>query len=661
MAAAASFQDRMQLDEAASDRSSSSLSPPPTTPQHADTIHVARPQYHLPHVLGEGVANLNAGTPAQTSNAAIHAQNGNVSAQASTTANGAAPEKPRRQRRPIEPAPKKPRKPRAPKDATAAATTAPRKKQKMEEKPPPPADGPAITRQPTLTEMMHSYHQPAPPTAALHQPPSQQQPQPQPQPQHRSSLGPPPPSSTLSSSRPTTSGQNYDPIRGFDPVRAASYEGAQHRPTHPPNGVSSAQASPHVNRASASPSIASLIDPPAPVTARTSMPAPPPYSPQANMHQPPYLPSQPQSPTPPKPVPVAYPHPLMPKSPVQAASLPPPISAMDGAMDVDLTCDGPKALLDAKTISKSSSTGPTPKPKATSPPLKVAGSGLLSANDLLGGGSSSDTNERLGVNIDIHIPLNPAGGNTINIAHEIMKKYGRDAINPRAAAHREQLQRIRAAASKLEGGASADDMSLDLSEAGDDDSNAEMGGMDDDKSGTGADGKAQVRKRRKKVEEYDKEDEFIDDTELAWQEQAAVSKDGFFVYSGPLVPPGEVANVESTTTSGRGGRGRGRGGGRGSRGGATAGATHASLAEKSKEASAPTRARGRGRGTGAPRKPRITKADRERMETEKTERERAGQVHNGGPTGVPPSLAPPPPQQALPSYGGPIGGGPVGV
>ncbi|KAI5301929.1 hypothetical protein KEM55_001423, partial [Ascosphaera atra] len=52
------------------------------------------------------------------------------------------------------------------------------------------------------------------------------------------------------------------------------------------------------------------------------------------------------------------------------------------------------------------------------------------------------------------------------------------------------------------------------------------------------------RKRRKQNEEYDRNDPFVDDTELAWQEHAAATKDGFFVYSGPLVPEGEKVVVE---------------------------------------------------------------------------------------------------------------------
>ena len=52
------------------------------------------------------------------------------------------------------------------------------------------------------------------------------------------------------------------------------------------------------------------------------------------------------------------------------------------------------------------------------------------------------------------------------------------------------------------------------------------------------------RKRRKNDEVYDSTDPFIDDSEMLWEEQAAASKDGFFVYSGPLVPEGEKPQIE---------------------------------------------------------------------------------------------------------------------
>ena len=293
---------------------------------------------------------------------------------------------------------------------------------------------------------------------------------------------------------------------------------------------------------------------------------------------------------------------------------------MDGAMDVDPTCEAPKPQIpEIIAPSKSSSSAPTPKAaRPTPPPPKGTGSGLLSSSDLFGGPSTSEPSERKGPNIVIRIELDKRGDNQINIAKEIVKKYGRDAINPRAAAHREQLLRIAAEQNRLND--SNDDMSVDLLSELEGDSNVEMGGMDDEKSNTGleTDGKP-ARKRRRKIEEYDKEDDFIDDTELAWEAQAAVAKDGFFVYSGPLVPPGQEAQVESSSsTRGRGGRGRGRG----SRT-ATSGTTHASLAEKSRDSTTSTRSRARGtRGTGAPRKPRITKADRERLEAEKADREK---------------------------------------
>jgi len=129
---------------------------------------------------------------------------------------------------------------------------------------------------------------------------------------------------------------------------------------------------------------------------------------------------------------------------------------------------------------------------------------------------------------------------TINFAREVEKKYGFAALNPRIAARRERQKQITAAGAALEkaaGAGSADDMSLDLSEP---DSNVEMGGMEDDASA----GNGGKKRRRRKVEDYDKEDDFIDDTELAWEQQALMAKDGFFVYSGPLITEGEKPAVE---------------------------------------------------------------------------------------------------------------------
>lgn len=58
------------------------------------------------------------------------------------------------------------------------------------------------------------------------------------------------------------------------------------------------------------------------------------------------------------------------------------------------------------------------------------------------------------------------------------------------------------------------------------------------------------KKRRQRAEaRYDLNDPFIDDSELQWEEQAASTKDGFFVYSGPLVQQGEQLVIEKADGS----------------------------------------------------------------------------------------------------------------
>ena len=222
----------------------------------------------------------------------------------------------------------------------------------------------------------------------------------------------------------------------------------------------------------------------------------------------------------------------------------------------------------------------------------------------------------------------------VNFTRLAEERYGFNALHPRLAAQRERLARVAAAGAALEnanksGGnsGSGDEMSVDLSDGEADNSNVEMGGLHDgeriQKSGeeTGEAGVAKKpRKRTMKEDMYDKEDDFIDDTEMIWEEQAAASKDGFFVYSGPLVPPGQEPQVERYVPTyfrstdhilimrrADGQPKRGRGTGRG-RGGAARGAARSAANPKD--------------GAKAPgRKPRVTKAAKEQMEREKARRE----------------------------------------
>lgn len=262
----------------------------------------------------------------------------------------------------------------------------------------------------------------------------------------------------------------------------------------------------------------------------------------------------------------------------------------------------------------SNSNAPTPPAKPArqkeAPPPQPTGSGLLSGTAFgpgpVNNGSNGSTDSE-GVNIWLTFPLKGQQNVTINFAREVEKKYGFAALHPKIAARKERLRQVTAASAALEraaGAGSNDDMSLDLSEP---ESNVEMGGMDDEGSATATG----VKKRRKrKQEDYDKEDDFIDDAELAWEQSACMVKDGFFVYSGPLLSEGEKPAVERADGTVRRGRGRGRGG-------STRGETSG---------------RGRGRGGGGPgsrggnvvRKPRVTKAERALMEQEKLEREKLG-------------------------------------
>ncbi len=109
-------------------------------------------------------------------------------------------------------------------------------------------------------------------------------------------------------------------------------------------------------------------------------------------------------------------------------------------------------------------------------------------------------------------------------------------------------------------------------------------------------------------------DDFVDDSELAWEQQASVSKDGYFVYCGPLVPETKESTADRAGGESKRGRGRGRGGGPGSRGGRGSAAAGGDTGSG--------RGGGAVRGTTATRKPRVTKAGRANMDREKQEREK---------------------------------------
>jgi hypothetical protein len=264
-------------------------------------------------------------------------------------------------------------------------------------------------------------------------------------------------------------------------------------------------------------------------------------------------------------------------------------------------------------------------------------------------GGPNDGTEFRAPTVILNIPMNGETNKYVNFTRLAEEQYGWDALHPRAAAQRDRLARVAEVSAALERSGSnresGDEMSLDSEGEG---SNVEMGGMSDGRTGTDGGAKKVVRKRKMKEDEYDKDDGFVDDSEMLWEEQAAAAIDGFFVYSGPLVPeaekPAADARYVSTThppqtkliiPSADGAPRRGRG--RGSRGGARGSSGRGGTAASSRGGQPLTGPGSRGGSTT--RKPRITKADRARMEQEKREREQMALASMSGSYGGMPHLA----------------------
>ena len=359
---------------------------------------------------------------------------------------------------------------------------------------------------------------------------------------------------------PRISGQNYDPIRS-SAIEARSI------PTTPSNMKPRSPTPPRpvtYGSASNSPSISSLIDPPGhvhyPQIKRNSEgnDASPPKRSRVTPPEQPLLIQQ---------VPEPVPHLTTLSSTLATADRAPTPMELDKSEQATAKLD---LVVPKSTTSTGTSTPGNPaKARQKEPPVAISsGNGLLSSAVFSGADDTTGT-EKTAPTIILDVPLNGENNKYVNFARLAEERYGFNALHPRLAAQRERLAKVAAAGAALDNaekrgagsGMSGDDMSVDLSEgdgAGDD-SNAEMGGMSlierdvlgvRRSDGDGSEGPVVKRKKRvMKEDQYDKEDPFVDDAELAWEEQAAASKDGFFVYSGPLVPEGEKANVERYVAS----------------------------------------------------------------------------------------------------------------
>lgn len=431
---------------------------------------------------------------------------------------------------------------------------------------------------------------------------------------------PPPPPPSVIQVQPRTSGQKYDPIRSnYDPVRETTVV-----QSNPFSAQSSPKPVPLMNRASASPSISSLVDPPHHPSASPSIATQSFFNQQAR-HQEEKQKSVPASPS--------FARATEPLPSPSVAATPPPKMVHSISQPTQQTETSAAVVVNSKkpatvtATSQASGSSPKSRPKEKEKEKEKNGdkdASLFPAPPPLPGSGLMQNNgsEYRAPTVILNIPM--IGGEVnkyVNFTRLAEEQYGWDALHPRLAAQRDRLARVAAAGAALERNGdkdSGDDMSLD-SDAEGDGSNVEMGGMSDGRTGTDAGGKKVPKKRKLKEDEYDKDDGFVDDSDLIWEEQAAAANDGFFVYSGPLVPETEKASSDRGDGAAKRGRGsRNRGGAA-----KVGGASRSTASRPPKDGALPTTGPG-SRGGSMNRKPRMTKADRARMEQEKEERERMG-------------------------------------
>ncbi|KAK4100340.1 HPC2-domain-containing protein [Parathielavia hyrcaniae] len=394
--------------------------------------------------------------------------------------------------------------------------------------------------------------------------------------------------------KPQPARQMFDPIRGnYDPIRESMV-------TRDPYGTgplgSPRPPTQAINRASASPSIASLVDPhPAPnvISPRPSYAANPTSQPRfPDSTSVPPSPSNAVRSTPqwmPKPTltearrgppPTTAPAPTnkpesktisftsmtsIPSAMSSGASTtpaaPPPLSNSNKKIAAVVQQERDSHTNKKARSSAASSSSAAPRVgglKEALPALPSGGGGGGHERSILDFGKARPGEELEAPSITLRIPLQPGESNKyVNFMRMAEERYGWDALHPRLAASRERKARIAAATAALErtgagsgrdgeGEGEGEEMEEDIGEQGSDveGSNVEMGGVANNNghantgNGNGPEEPAKParKKRNFKEDEYDKDDDFVDDSEMLWEEQAAASRDGFFVYSGPLIP-----------------------------------------------------------------------------------------------------------------------------
>ena len=184
---------------------------------------------------------------------------------------------------------------------------------------------------------------------------------------------------------------------------------------------------------------------------------------------------------------------------------------------------------------------------STTEPTKLANAPPIEKPDLLSTISKPKTASVKDSRISIvNIPLYPSSSNeyldengtvTFNLFQLLKEKELPGNIAESKAQKRKQLL--------------ADDHKQDASaeegtdvDSADDMEDNEEGENGETKKSSEPKKKAHPMKGKNLIGKYDFEDPFIDDTEMLWEEQRASTKDGFFVFFGPLIAKGQSASFE---------------------------------------------------------------------------------------------------------------------
>ncbi|CEP63018.1 Hpc2p LALA0_S07e00540g [Lachancea lanzarotensis] len=205
----------------------------------------------------------------------------------------------------------------------------------------------------------------------------------------------------------------------------------------------------------------------------------------------------------------------------------------NGSKKKENTPQPPKGVSDSKEVS-------TPKRLLSAPPIKSPS--LLEALD-----KNQITDEREEPVILVDVPLYPAESNdyldengqvVFNFYKLVQDKFGQPTKTKRNL-----ISEFQGGDDDDEDGAEVEDDD-GIEEEDDEDVDLEEKNSNPNATNASPKKKSHPMKGKSLIGKYDTEDPFIDDSELLWEEQRVATKDGFFVYFGPLIERGQYASFE---------------------------------------------------------------------------------------------------------------------